>query len=100
MSYFAMYGKLVAKPGQRNALAKILVEAGEYLKANDDCMLYIVNLAEDDPDTIWVTELWKDRESHAASREDEPVKTLIGRGRPLVAGGGSIRLNPVGGKGV
>ncbi|WP_258297945.1 MULTISPECIES: hypothetical protein [Paenibacillus] len=37
MNHFAMYGKLTARPGQRDALADILLEAADLLKSNNDC---------------------------------------------------------------
>ena len=100
MGKFAMYGKLIAQPGQRDALAELLLEAAEHLKAREDCLLYIVNVSEDDPDAIWVTELWTDADAHAASLQDEAAKAQIQRARPLIAGVEPVRLRPIGGKGV
>lgn len=100
MGKFAMYGKLTAQPGQRDALLQILLEAAEHLKAREDCRLYVVNESVDDPDVIWVTELWDDEEAHAASLRDEKALEQIGRARPHLAGAEPIRLRPVGGKGM
>jgi len=100
MSRFSMYGKLIAHPGQRDALAEILLEAAEQSKSNEDCLLYIVNVSEDDPNAVWVTELWKDAAAHAASLKDEAALALIQRARPLIAGAEPIKLRPLGGKGL
>ena len=96
-----MYGKVVAQPGKRDELVKHLLEAARLLTPLPGCELYIVNLAKSDPDTIWVTELWRSEEDHDASLKLESVQALIARTRPLVAEGGfeGIRLIPVGGKG-
>ncbi|MEW9700837.1 putative quinol monooxygenase [Paenibacillus sp. SI8] len=99
MNKFAMYGKLTAHPGQRDALVQILLEAAELLKSMEGCELYIVNLAEDDLVSIWVTELWRDAEAHAGSLRDEKVWALIQRGRSFIAGVEQVKLRPIGGKG-
>jgi quinol monooxygenase YgiN len=95
-----MYGKLIAHPGKRDDLVKILLEAAEMLEANENCEMYIVNIPDNDPNSVWVTELWKDAEAHAASLTDARVLELLKRGRPLIAGAEPIRLHPVGGKGI
>jgi quinol monooxygenase YgiN len=96
-----MYGKVLAQPGQRDALVDVLLEAAELLDDMPQCELYIVNTAADEPDAIWVTELWAGEEAHARSLERDDVRALIHRGRPLIAGmGEQVRLTPVGGKGM
>ncbi|TDF98003.1 putative quinol monooxygenase [Paenibacillus piri] len=99
MSKFAMYAKFKAQPGQRDALARILLEAAEQCESEQGCELYIVNASDEDPDIIWVTELWSDAEAHAESLRNEDTVALIGRARPLIAGVEPIKLRPLGGKG-
>nr|WP_245954595.1 antibiotic biosynthesis monooxygenase [Paenibacillus flagellatus] len=94
-----MYGKLKAHPGQGEALAAILLEAAEQAETTEGCELYIVNVAEDDPDTIWVTELWRDAAAHEASLRDEETLAMIMRAKPLIAGVEPVKLRPLGGKG-
>ncbi|WP_169084378.1 putative quinol monooxygenase [Paenibacillus sp. PL91] len=100
MTKFTMYGKLIAQPGKREELAQMLLHAAEGLQSNPSCELYIVNVSEDDPDAIWVTELWKDADAHAASLKDEQTIALIQQARPLIAGVEPLRLKPIGGKGL
>jgi|SRR5581483_2058094 len=100
MERFAMYGKVIAKPGQRDALVQALLEAARLVGPLPGCELYIVNTVPTEPDTVWVTELWKSQADHDASVTLESVKSLIARTRPLIAGFDSIRLVPVGGKGL
>ena len=96
-----MYGKVLAQPGQRDALLEVLLEAAETLGDMPECELYIVNTAPEEPDAIWVTELWASEDAHARSLERDDVRGLIQRGRPLIAGmGEQVRLTPVGGKGM
>ncbi len=101
MRRLALYGKLVAQPGRRDALVEVLLDAAEALKDLTACNLYIVNVADDEPDAIWVTEVWDNAEAHAQSLQREDVKAIIQRGMPLIAGmPEQVRLTPVGGKGI
>jgi quinol monooxygenase YgiN len=95
-----MHGYFKAQPGQGEALAAILLEAADALRADDSCLLYVVSRGED-ADTIWVSEAWKDREAHDASLRAPGVPEMIARARPLIAGmDGRAEFTPLGGKGV
>lgn len=71
MSKFAMYGKLIAQPGQRDALVQTMLEAADQFDSMEGCELYIINVSENDPDVVWITELSRDAEAHAASLQNE-----------------------------
>jgi quinol monooxygenase YgiN len=101
MSRFGLVGSFTAQPGQRDALVALLLEAASVLETFPDCDLWFVSTAPDDPDAVWVTEVWRDQAAHAASLADPRVQEIIARGRPLIAGfGARITLQPVGGKGL
>jgi len=100
MEKFAMYGKLIAHPGKRDELAGILLEAADMLSDNADCELYIVNVSDNDPNAVWVTELWSSAEAHAASLQGADTSELLQRGRKLIAGAEPLKLQPLGGKGL
>jgi quinol monooxygenase YgiN len=74
---FGMHGCFQAQPGQGDDLSAILLEAAEALRANESCLLYVVSRELDDPDTIWVTEAWTDRDAHAASLDNPAAKEQI-----------------------
>jgi quinol monooxygenase YgiN len=96
---FGMHGCFKAQPGRGDELAAILLEAAESMRANDACLLYVVS--REDPDTIWVTEAWTDREAHDASLDAPGAKDQIARAMPLIAGiDGRAEYEPLGGKGV
>lgn len=80
---YGLIGKIRAKPGQREALIAILVEAVSGLPG---CLSYVVAQDAADPDAIWVTEAWDNQASHEASLALPSVKDAIARGRPLIAG--------------
>ncbi|MGG6311607.1 putative quinol monooxygenase [Paenibacillus macerans] len=100
MQKFGMYAKFTTKPGQRDELVRILLEAAAEAEAIRECELYIVNISDKDPDAVWVTEVWSDAEAHAASLKQEATQASIQRAMPLIAGVESIPILPVGGKGI
>jgi quinol monooxygenase YgiN len=98
---FGMFGKITAHAGQRDALVQVLLEAAALMESVEGCELYIVNISDNEPETIWVTEVWIDAAAHKESLTIEETKALIQRGRPLIAGfGEQITFRPVGGKGI
>ncbi len=95
---FGLHGTIRAKPGQRDALLAIMVDASKGAPRMPGCRLYVVSLVPDDPDAVAVTEIWDDKASHDASLTLESVRETIGRARPLIAGSGtSTTLHPVAG---
>ncbi|WP_448664344.1 putative quinol monooxygenase [Sphingomonas sp. CJ20] len=80
---FGMVGKMKAKPGQRAALIAILA-AGT--GAMPGCRAYLIAEDAADLDAIWITEIWDDKASHAASLQLPAVRDAIAKGRPLIAG--------------
>ena len=101
MTRFGLVGSFRAQSGQGDALADVLLRAAEALDANGDCELYLISRSADDPDAVWVTEVWASPEAHRASLEDQTVRELIAEARPLIVGlGERFELAPVGGKGL
>ncbi|WP_236339971.1 putative quinol monooxygenase [Paenibacillus plantiphilus] len=100
MNKFAMFGKLTAHSGKREELVSLMLEASRSLNDMEGCELYIINESVDDPDVIWVTELWHDAQAHADSLKNEQVLSVIQQAKPLIAGVEPIRIRPVGGKGL
>jgi len=82
---FSVYGRMTALPGRRDELIALLIEG---LRAGGDdggLLAYSVNTAFDDPDTIWLTQLWIDKEAHDATTRSEPVAAVTRRVPPLLA---------------
>ncbi len=97
---YGLQGKLVAKPGQRDALIALLLE-GSRGGAMRGCRLYVVSEVDGEPDAITVFEVWDDTAAHDASLQLESVRATIAKARPLIAGmGGSTDLRPIGGLGL
>jgi quinol monooxygenase YgiN len=100
MDRYGMFGKILAKEGQRDALLEILLEASR--TPMKGCEIYIVSKSPTEPDAIWVMEVWQTEADHAASLKLDSVKALLNKARRIMAGGGteSILMVPVGGKGL
>ncbi|MGD6817908.1 putative quinol monooxygenase [Metabacillus sp. 113a] len=101
MGKFGLYGRLTAKEGKREELAAILLEAAESMKELPGCELYVVSLAEDERESVYIYEVWSNEEAHQASLGNEATKMLIKQARPIIADMDRITtLKPLGGKGL
>ena len=95
---YGLIGKMMAQPGKRAALTAILLDG---LADMPGCLSYVVADDPADADVIWITEVWRDKESHAASLQLPSVRDAITRGRPLIAGMERIaETQPLGGTGL
>jgi quinol monooxygenase YgiN len=101
MADFGLSGKMTAIPGQGDALAAHLLEAATALEGERSCHLYLVARDTEDPDGVWVVEVWDDADAHRASLEFDAVRDLIGRARPIIASiSRQATFRPIGGKGL
>jgi len=97
---YGLQGKLIAKPGQRDALIALLLEATRSGRM-PGCRLYVVSEISSEPDAIAITEVWDDKAAHDASLQLERVRAVITEARALIAGmGDSVELRPIGGQGL
>jgi len=95
---YGVIGKISTVPGQRDALAALLVEG---TKAMPGCLSYVVASDPADPNALWVTEVWDSQASHQASLQLPAVQAAIAKGRPLIAGFSSrVETAPIGGYGI
>ena len=51
-------------------------------------LAYMIAEDLDDPDSLWITEVWESQEHHAQSLSLESVQQAIAKGKPLIAGFG------------
>ncbi|MBS4218535.1 antibiotic biosynthesis monooxygenase [Bacillus sp. FJAT-49711] len=101
MSKFALFGKLSAKDGQRDVLVNILLQAADSMRQLEDCEMYLVNISPEDPNSVFVYEVWIDESAHQASLSLEAAQALIQQAKPIIAGMERIAtLSPKGGKGI
>ena len=93
---FVNAGTLGAAPGRRDDLVAHLTRHSPRL-AELGCLLYEVGVDDDEPDTVFVVELWTSAEAHRASLEAPEVQRAIAEARPLLSGEfGGFRFDVVG----
>lgn len=83
---YLLYGKLTAKVGYSEHLASILLEASKLVSAAQGCKLYVIGRDQNDPDSVYVTEIWESKEDHDNSLKAESVRELINKAMPIIAG--------------
>ena len=95
---YGLIGKLNTVPGQRDALAAILVEGTQ---AMPGCLSYVIASDPKDDKVLWITEVWDSQASHQASLALPAVQAAIAKGRPMIAGfGDRVETVPIGGHGI
>ena len=95
---YGLIGRIDAVPGRRDELIDILLDGTSGMPG---CLLYVVSRDAEEPDALWVTEVWARKEDHEASLAWPSVQEAIGRGRALIAGFSQrVEVDPVGGHGL
>jgi quinol monooxygenase YgiN len=98
---YALFNKLTAKPGKRGQVIDILIESGELFDDNPACVLYLVSESADDPNLVWVVDLWTSQEAHAEALKAPELRPYVEKALPLLEGmPEQIEVRPVGGRGV
>jgi quinol monooxygenase YgiN len=98
---YGLYGKLQAQPGQRDALAEILLRAARMMEDAPGCILYVVSTSPDDPDGVYVMELWDSKDDHDRSLQLPGVRELIAQAMPILGGPPQgTTLDVLGGRGL
>lgn len=82
---FANLGSLGTQPGKRDEVIAILTRANPALQ-EAGCLLYEVGTNEDEPDTVFVAELWESAGAHQASLQLPSVRAAIAEAMPLLSG--------------
>jgi quinol monooxygenase YgiN len=101
MNKFGLFGKFTGKEGEREHLVDILLEAAEKMEKLADCEIYLVNVSPDEPNSVFVYEVWGNENAHQASLSLESTQTLIKPAKPIITGMERIStLIPKGGKGI
>lgn len=98
---YGVFGNIRAQPGQREELLAHLLRGAAHLEELDSCYLYVVSRDPDDPDGLWVNEVWRSQADHQASLQHPEIQGLIVAARPLIAAM-PVRIEtiPLGGKGL
>lgn len=95
---YGLIGKMIAQPGQRDALSAILIDGVADMPG---CLSYVVANDSSDADALWITEVWENQDFHQQSLQLPSVQAAIAKGRPLIAGFGErFETQPLGGTGL
>ncbi|MRH93080.1 hypothetical protein GFY24_37635 [Nocardia sp. SYP-A9097] len=82
---FSVYGRMTALPGRREELIAVLLNGFRAGGDNSGLLDFSINTAFDDPDTVWLTQLWIDKDAHDATNHSEPVAAVTRQLPPLLA---------------
>ncbi|MEV6102140.1 antibiotic biosynthesis monooxygenase [Nocardia sp. NPDC051981] len=82
---FSVYGRMTALPGRRDDLITLLLNGFRAGGPTSGLLTYTINTARDDPDTIWLTQLWINKPAHDATTRSEPVAAITRQLPPLLA---------------
>lgn len=82
---FANVGTLGTLPGKRDEVVAIMTRPSPELR-RFGCLLYEVGVNEEQPDNVFVAELWTSVEAHRASLQLDSVRAAISEARPLLSG--------------
>ena len=85
-NHYGLYGKLQTQAGKGKELGEILLKAAKLMENAKGCVLYIVSTTADNPDGIYVFEVWDSKEDHDNSLKLPGVRELISQAMPIVAG--------------
>jgi quinol monooxygenase YgiN len=97
---YGYLGTLRTRPGMRDEVVQTLVDGADALTALG-CRLYLVSVSDDEPDLIWVNEVWGSKEQHDASLQMPEAQAAIAETMPKLTGEfTSQELSVVGGLGV
>jgi len=93
---YGYIGSMRVTPGHRHEVVSILLGGADGLRAAG-CQLYVVGLAQDDDDTIWVSEVWDTKEQHDASLQLPAARAAIAAAMPMLTGEFTSRETTVAG---
>ena len=99
MTTTAVIAKVPAQPGKRAEVLEAMSMLIELARSEDGTLTYVVHEDQDDPDVVWVYELYRDAEARDAHMNADAMKRFIGTVGGLLAGRAELTmLTPVAGK--
>src|SRR5690348_10000313 len=85
MMAYGYAASMRAKDGHRDDVTAILTGGAGGLRAAG-CSVYSVSVSDEQPDMIWVYEVWDSKESHEASLRLPETRAAISRAMPMLTG--------------
>jgi quinol monooxygenase YgiN len=100
-NHYALINKLISKSGKRSEVIRILLESGKPFDHNAACIFYFVYEDAQDPNVIWVEDLWTSKEAHTIALRNPDLISFITQTIPLLEGlPEQTEIIPSGGKGL
>jgi quinol monooxygenase YgiN len=81
---YLLHGSLSAKPGHAGELANLLITASQLVSTSPGCKLYAISQDAQQPDVVFVTEIWETKQDHANSLQQPGVIQLIQKAMPII----------------
>jgi quinol monooxygenase YgiN len=101
MGQFGQQTRLVATPGQRDALVAKFLQSAEIQRENQACKLMIVGTSATENDVVYLMEIWaSEAEWERARTSDEVTVWAEGMSGLVAFPPESIWFDPAGGKGL
>src|SRR3954469_25382871 len=95
MAGFAQHTRIRARPGKRDELLAKFVEAADMQHHNPACELSLVSSSPDDPDAVFLTEVWASEADWEEARNTPEVQSWAKAMPELVDGPpDTTRLDP------
>jgi quinol monooxygenase YgiN len=95
---YGLIGRMTVAAGQRDAVIQILLSGTGRMPG---CRSYIVAKDPQDPNGIWITEVWDSEANHKASLSLPEVQAAITKAKPMITGFAERFITtPVGGVGL
>lgn len=90
---YGLIGEMKAVQGKREELLRYLLEGAGEMPGN---LAYLIAEDTGNPDSIWITEVWRSKADHDNSLSLPQVQATIAKARSLVAGFGTrVETRPV-----
>ena len=96
---YAVNGSLTAVDGKVEELKGYLLDASKHMNDVENCYCYLVGENEDDPNSVYIVEIWEDKTAHEASLQLDVFRDLIEKAKPIIAEMDNFpTVNVIGGK--
>ncbi len=83
---YGLIGQMKVADGMRGVVIAALLEGTQNMPGN---IAYMIAEDLDDPNSIWITEVWQTKTDHANSLQLPSVQDAIGKARPHISGFGT-----------
>jgi quinol monooxygenase YgiN len=98
MQRVGFHGTVTSHPHQRPALIALMLKLRDLAARSPGCLLFLVEIAVDEPNIVWTTEVWRSQGEHDACADSAAAAKIADEIAPLLATPPEIwPLTPVGG---